>query len=413
MALFAGFGATDLTPPIGVELAGYGYYLNRRAERVMDPLFARAISIRQGDVRFIAISCDLLGLDEAGAARTRELLRDRHGLAGDRVLLVCTHTHTGPAVDWLEGCGVRDDAYANSLPERIAQAAAAAIGDERPVTGFARCERAIEPVGFNRADPDGPLDAHVRGAALYRGDCSPIALVSHGCHPVTLGRSTAISADYPGWVCAAMAERGFRAAFFNGLCGDVDPVSNRDAWGSGTVDTIAGYGRRIADGFAGGLVDGPIPSLRAARLRFALRVRQVDAAAAADAVEALRGPDSPETRVARVWQAEMAARAAADVEYADVSMAALSDVVLAALPYEGFTAIADCARAHLPGRVALILGCADKTMGYLPAAGEFERGSYAASASAMLYMRPLFVPGQAEALGDGLGKALARAFPIE
>ena len=39
----AGFGKWELTPPMGVELAGYGYYLNRCALSVRDPLYARAV----------------------------------------------------------------------------------------------------------------------------------------------------------------------------------------------------------------------------------------------------------------------------------------------------------------------------------------------------------------------------------
>ena len=39
----AGFGKSDLTPPLGTELTGYGYYLNRRAESLRDPLYARCV----------------------------------------------------------------------------------------------------------------------------------------------------------------------------------------------------------------------------------------------------------------------------------------------------------------------------------------------------------------------------------
>ena len=41
----AGYGKTEITPPLGVELAGYGYYLKRRATRVDDPLFVRAVAL--------------------------------------------------------------------------------------------------------------------------------------------------------------------------------------------------------------------------------------------------------------------------------------------------------------------------------------------------------------------------------
>ena len=59
----AGFGKSDLTPPLGVELTGYGYYLNRRALSVLDPLFARALILEQDGCRSLLISCELLGLN--------------------------------------------------------------------------------------------------------------------------------------------------------------------------------------------------------------------------------------------------------------------------------------------------------------------------------------------------------------
>ena len=58
----AGFGMWELTPPMGVELAGYGYYLGRRAESVRDPLYARAVIIETEEEKSLLISCDVLGL---------------------------------------------------------------------------------------------------------------------------------------------------------------------------------------------------------------------------------------------------------------------------------------------------------------------------------------------------------------
>ena len=58
----AGFGKAELTPPLGVELAGYGYYLQRRAAAVADPLYARALLLEQGEQRALLVSCEVLGL---------------------------------------------------------------------------------------------------------------------------------------------------------------------------------------------------------------------------------------------------------------------------------------------------------------------------------------------------------------
>ena len=43
-----GFGRWEVTPPMGIELAGYGYYLGRCAETVRDPLYARALLLEEG-----------------------------------------------------------------------------------------------------------------------------------------------------------------------------------------------------------------------------------------------------------------------------------------------------------------------------------------------------------------------------
>ena len=45
-----------------MELAGYGYYLQRQAKYVLDPLYARAVLLEDGARRALMISCDLLGL---------------------------------------------------------------------------------------------------------------------------------------------------------------------------------------------------------------------------------------------------------------------------------------------------------------------------------------------------------------
>ena len=42
----AGYGKSELTPPMGVELAGYGYYLGRCAQSVRDPLLPARCCLR-------------------------------------------------------------------------------------------------------------------------------------------------------------------------------------------------------------------------------------------------------------------------------------------------------------------------------------------------------------------------------
>ena len=100
----AGFGIWELTPPLGIELAGYGYYLGRCALSVRDPLYARAVMIEADNTRALVISCDLLGLSKKVCA---EVFRhaEKYGVAEENVIIVSIHTHTGPCIKYHEGCG--------------------------------------------------------------------------------------------------------------------------------------------------------------------------------------------------------------------------------------------------------------------------------------------------------------------
>ncbi|NLC44062.1 MAG: hypothetical protein GX783_07235, partial [Clostridiales bacterium] len=88
----AGFASIDITPPIGVELCGYGYFLGRRAESVMDPLYVRAVSIQQGEKAILLINCDLIGLTQEFTDGIKEQLCSRLGLEKKSIMIACTHT---------------------------------------------------------------------------------------------------------------------------------------------------------------------------------------------------------------------------------------------------------------------------------------------------------------------------------
>ena len=70
-SLRAGFATTDITPPLGVDLCGYGYFLDRKATSVHDPLRARAVVFEMGGERIALVGTDLVGvtLEETNAVR--------------------------------------------------------------------------------------------------------------------------------------------------------------------------------------------------------------------------------------------------------------------------------------------------------------------------------------------------------
>src|SRR5207253_9382613 len=75
--LEAGFGEADITPPVAdkkpVYMAGFGN--NRKATGVHDPLFARAVVLRQGDTKIALVSIDVVGFFYTNVQRVRKELK--------------------------------------------------------------------------------------------------------------------------------------------------------------------------------------------------------------------------------------------------------------------------------------------------------------------------------------------------
>ena len=92
-----GFGRQDITPRVGVELCGFGPFRCRHSIAIRDRLWARAMAVEQDGAAAVVVSCDLVGMPLAMTERTRALVQRETGLAPERLMVCCTHTHSGPA----------------------------------------------------------------------------------------------------------------------------------------------------------------------------------------------------------------------------------------------------------------------------------------------------------------------------
>ena len=402
----AGFGKWELTPPMGVELAGYGYYLGRCALSVRDPLYARAVMIENAGIRQLVISCDLLGLSKAVCAEVFSHA-EKWGIPAERVIIVSIHTHTGPCIKYHEGCGFVDDAYVATVGGLICRAVDEAAADLAEVTAL---EQAFAPFEgdhiYNRTVADGPVDRFVRGFALRRGEAAPICMINAACHGVFRGRVTAVSADFAGEVNRLMEAQGCKSIYLNGLCGDIDPYKPTDA-------RLNEFAQIVVDAFGKERKALPL-TMESGRLPFTLRLTSVTEGeirgAAAHAVEIAGGPDKPAARVALTWEKEMLAKLSTlrDTEEITSKYLILGGVPVLALPFEGFTMIGQEVRDALNRQDGLMLGCGEELLGYLPTRDDIAREAYAALESTFLYKRLPVVPGEAERLGHEMGKELAR-----
>jgi len=241
-AFQAGFGSTELTPPLGIDLCGYGFYLDRRADAVLDPLYARCLVLDDGAARLAIVACDLIGFAIAYSDDVRRRIAQACGTTAERVMLACTHTHSGPNTGGLLSMGRVDAAYMAQLPELIVEACTRAVADLAPAAiGWA--VGAVEPIGFCRlSKPPADYEDPPLGLLLCRRESGDIGLVQYACHAVTLGVNTELSADYPGAVVRRMREHGIEALFLNGPSGDIDPLVNKARWASGTPADVERYG---------------------------------------------------------------------------------------------------------------------------------------------------------------------------
>ena len=118
----------------------------------------------------------------------------------------------------------------------------------------------------------------------------------------------------------------------------------------------------------------------------------------------------PAARVARTWEKEMLEKFSRLNAQEDivVKYILLGGIPVMALPFEGFTQIGLDIRRICKRGDALVLGCAEELLGYLPTKDDISRGTYAALESTFLYKRLPVVPGEAERLGEEMGLALER-----
>jgi hypothetical protein len=432
-----GFAKTDITPRVGVELCGFGPFINRHSVGVRDRLWSRAMAVEVGEQRAVVISNDLVMLELATVTRIRELIGAQTGLPPEAIMVHCTHTHSGPNTSSaLNGWGVLDPPYMEVLPQRIAAAAVAALGDLQEAT-LSHAEVPCEGIGLNREyDKDAPpleevlcedwrpekpeltdttchvLVAHAvppngvltptplpRAQTTARsGEGNVLGFAAYfGCHPVVCCQTTRyIHGDYAG-VAMNLLERehpGSVGLFLQGAQGDVNScvVHKPEPEALLALDVIAGrFARSVREG-----------------LRQAQPLDITDLACALQEVTFSRRAMTAEEIAGRLHEQEaILHRADASDADAAVRMAAvyalayrkllaamergdnlspatqvqglrLGPLALLGAPFETFQAIKNDVRERARSPLPLLLGLTNDCLGYAPDRTTAERGGYAA-----------------------------------
>ncbi len=415
--LKAGVAALDITPPVGVRMAGFAGR-TKPSLAVHDPLSARALVLDDGRRRAGLVALDILYATEPLVAKVREAAASAAGITPDGLLIASTHTHSGPQ-DAGEEATEQERAYWDSLPGKVIEAvnqAAARLQPARLGAASGWCA-----IGVNRRerlpggrielgrDHFGKFDTEVGVVRIEKADGMPLAaVVNYACHAVCLmADSCLLSADYPGFAKHFLEERlgGGTALFFNGACGNVNPreaaVEHGLASGSG-FRIAERAGRNLAQEAArvwGKAAPSEEGSLSFARRTIALPTNYQRALTSAEAAlaEAERQAAQPladltpyvtwrsvpSVKRARAALARLRERGDAP-EQCEIQAIKAGPVAFMGWPGEVFCELGMDLKQRSPFRPTYVIGYANGMIGYVPIPEAFPEGGYEADSAARL-----------------------------
>lgn len=253
----AGLARVDITPPHAVPLMGYAARAQLAAPtNAAQRIHARALALGGGTDAAVLLTVDNCILPGALTEQLRSRLRQRVGLAPERVAVLVTHTHSAPcltgAAPNIFGRAIPPadqaaiDAYTGFFVDRLEQAAVQALADRRP----ARVARGLGSVDFarNRRTPGGPVDHDLPVLTVRSADGSLRGVfVSYACHCTTLGGEfNAVHGDWAGVAALEMEARHPGCVALVGIgCGaDANPDPR------GSLDWVNRHGNRLAEAAA-------------------------------------------------------------------------------------------------------------------------------------------------------------------
>ncbi|MFG0295737.1 MAG: hypothetical protein ACF8PG_07505 [Maioricimonas sp. JB045] len=226
MAFTAAATRVTINPPPGVELTGWGYYLARCWQDVLDDIHATALVLDDGHHPLAIISLDMMVISRDFTRSVREQIAAATDLAPDSILVSCTHTHNGPASGGLLGVGQVDPDYEAFAARQAAATTIDAWNRRVPATAHVAATNRSD-LTFNRTRDNGPVDPTLTTLRLDDAAGNPLAIVvNFQAHPTVLTKlhPYSVSRDTPGLIADRLEQRypGIIPLYLQGACGDVN-----------------------------------------------------------------------------------------------------------------------------------------------------------------------------------------------
>ena len=396
--LTASSGKADLAPPAGCWLAGYAARVEPSVA-LHDPIGARAVLLDDGISRLAMVSCDLIGFSPRTDAELRRRIAAAASIPAEGVLICCTHTHSSPASMALSGVmGKVDLAWSEAAGERIVKLVAG-LADKLVPARLAHAGATVGGIGYNRQDRNRPFNEELGVVAVQAPDGAPIAtLINYHTHAVVLGADNLlISADFPGAATVCLEKlRGGVAMYIQGSCGDVDPIAatQRRSYADifGEVERI---GRRLAEAAAEALRGAAFsdsPRICVAAKEIAVPLAALPSAGEIAAAEEkhlamIHDARAKANKAMESWAAITLDRLAEQKKAmamgnaptsipARLTVAAVGDLRVVAMPFETYGDVAAAIGQSLRPSRTIFAGYANGLYGYVYPAWAWRQGGY-------------------------------------
>src|SRR5256885_1191651 len=420
MPLEAGEGVSDLTPPLGVELAGFHKPIGkeRRTTGVRQPCSVRALALRVGKTEAAIAVMDLLGLSQEFARKTKKRIAKKTDIPEKNIRICATHSHSAPTLVFLRQWGALSPQFEKLAEDRTLEAVVAAKNDLAPADLYFGTDR-VQGGNHNRTtktwktdaeftkestDSERWLDTTLR-AIYFQRETPKRSLLwyNFSAHDVCFTDSQA-GPDWPGIVLAKMQARDeLQPTFLQGNCGDVNPGDGATSLGDPEKVSEAVYAalhhatnhseyvnvdqmRILSE-----QIDLP---LDIARLRSEIETYEANPSACTKAewVDAAFAKDWHEG--ARKWNPRKTTYPA------PLSAMRLGEVALLFHPSELYSYYGLAIQRDSPFPQTLVCGYTDDFVGYIPDPKGYENKEYAAVVVPKLTGLPPFKPD--------VGRELAR-----
>jgi neutral ceramidase len=246
----AGFGRVVITPDEPTALSGYAGRTNAAKGKIHD-LYARAAALKDPQGKTVVmVATDLIGVPAKMAQLVCSEIEKRHQISRADIMLTCSHTHCGPALDddltsmlfLTPEEQAKIPKYQLILNAKLIDVIGKAIADLQPAqlaTGIGKAEFASHrraPIGT------GPIDHEVPVLRVLSSDGKVLrgVLFGYACHNTTMSFEM-YCGDYAGFAQLYLEDHhpGATALFHLGCGGDQNPLPRRK------IELCEKYGRML------------------------------------------------------------------------------------------------------------------------------------------------------------------------